>query len=278
MIQSLDTYLYTEIKERLSIILQECYIIDEALKGFDLQTRKMFKETFCGENAREIEVSYEFPQTKSDFVARYVISLGGSQETDKSIGGVHGTYDFREDVTMQETVPVVKEGDRLVFQTSKEVGNVMNCPNISFSESDNFKVENGKASFNYAYNEELENLEFEILYQSRSSDETVQGMLKGYQAVENIGIVGISTNMDIARCLDAIWKLILITLRDNFDEKTDYMLQTVDFADMQPVIENGETLVFGRPCSLSYTITNTISFDVADGVKKFIYKQRGGKV
>lgn len=278
MIQSLDTYLYKEIEERLRIILSECYIIDEALKGLDEDAKTAFKDTYCGENAREIKVSYEFPQDKQEFNARYVVSLGGSQETFKAIGGVQGTYDFREDDVEDEVVLLKREGDRLVFETSKPVGNFMNCPNITFADSDQFRVEDGKASFNYSYNEQLEGQEFEILYNSKLTDEVVQGMHKGYQAQETVSVVGISTNMDIARCLDAIWKMILITMRDSIEEKNGLMLQTVDFADMQPVIDGGETLVFGRPCTLSYEITNTISFDVEEGVKQFITKQRGGKV
>lgn len=278
MIQSLDTYLYKEIEERLPIILNECYIIDEALKGLDSEAQKAFKDTYCGENAKEIKVSYEFPQSKEAFDARYVISLGGSQETAKSIGGIQGTFTFREDGVEKEVVPLVRDGDRLIFKTSKKVGEFLNSTNITFSVSDDFKVEDGVASFNYEYNEDLEGAEFDVSYQSLATDDKVQGYHKGYQAVETVGVVGISNNMDIARCLDAIWKLILITLRDNMEEKNDLMLQTVEFADMQPVIQDGETLVFGRPCTLSYEINNTVSFDVVDGVKKFVYRKRGGKV
>ena len=58
MIPSLDTYLYKEIKERLHIILSECYIIDEALRELDKQAKEDFIETYTGENPKkEVKIS-----------------------------------------------------------------------------------------------------------------------------------------------------------------------------------------------------------------------------
>lgn len=276
MIPSLDTYLYKEIKERLRIILSECYIIDEALRELDKQAKEDFIETYTGENPKkEVKISYTFPQNKEQFDgARYVISLGGSTESRKAIGGIIGTYEYREDDFEKEMCEVVRDGDYLKFATSKLVGDYLNATGISFSDSDNLRVEDYEIRFDYAGNESLEGSSFEVSYSSADSKEEVAGLLKGYSSNDSIGIIPISTNVDTVRCLDAILRVILITLRDTAEEKNDFMLQTLEFGDLQPVITEGETVVFGRPCTMGYQVNNSVSFDLANQVKEIILKRR----
>ena len=278
MIPSLDTYLYKEFEERLRIILEECYIIDEALKEIDSQALETFKNTYCSIDGKapkkEIEMSYSFPQEKQNFNARYVITLGGSEEENKSMGGIQGGYTYREGDIVNEAVQLVRNGKDLIMNTTKPVADFLNSPDISFSESDHFRIENNKPVFDYSGNEHLEGKSFNIVYTVKESDEDVAGVYKGYQSSDTVNIVGISTNMDTARCLDAIARLILITMRDSLDEKTGYMLQTLHFGDMQPVIESGETVVFGRPCTIGYKVTNSISFDLNRQIREIITKRR----
>ena len=274
MIQSVDSYVYDQVSERLKIILGESYIIDEALKGIDLEARKAFKDAYTGENAREITVSYEFPQVKEDMSARYVITLGGAEELTNSIGGIQGDYFYREDSGEKEIVPIVRDGDRLVFETSKPVGEFFNSPTIEFTPEDHLEVKDGKASFDYETNERLKDKEVEVHYSSLLNNEETKGMYQGFLMSETLGVVGISNNMDVARCLDAILKMILITMRDSQEERTEFMLQKLSFSDMQPLIQDGDLFVFGRPCTLSYQVTHSISFDVRETINEIILRKR----
>lgn len=276
MIPSFDTYLYKEIRERVNIILSECYIIDEALREVDETAREAFKRTYCGEHPKKVlEFSYSFPQQKESFNnARFVISLGGSVEEKKTIGGVQGDYEYREDDFETETVELVREGKDLVFNTSKPVAEITNCPGLSFAESDNIRVDSKKAKFSYFGNEELEGSKVTINYVSLRTDEDVGGLHLGYISRDTVTIVGISTNIDTVRCLDALLKVVLITIRESVPEKMDYMLQTLAFGDLQPVIENGDTVVFGRPCTIGYIATNTVSFDLNERINKIVLKRR----
>lgn len=279
MVPSLDTYLYTQVAKRLQVMLRECYIMNETLKDIDKTAREAFIRTFCGEHPKqEVEVSYMFPQQGENFQgARYVISLGGSEEINKSIGGIQGTYDYREDDAENETVYVKEDGEnsnRLFFDTSKYVGDFIGSEDISFAADDYMEIENGKIMFDRKNNEHLIGKPFNIYYSSKVPDEDVKGMLKGYTSNDTVGIVPLSSNIDTVRCLDAILRVILITLRDNTEEKMDLALQTVTFADMQPIIQDGDIIVFGRPCTMRYKVTNSVNFDVADEINSLILRRR----
>lgn len=277
MIPSLDTYLYKEIKERLSIILPECYIINESLREIDREAREDFIATYCGDKPKkELLVTYTFPQQKEQYdSARFVITLGGSVENRKALGGVQGTYTYQESDYEIEQVTAERSGDRLVFPTSKPVAEYVRSPDISFAESDHVVItDQGVLTCDYAGNENLEGMTFTITYSSRETLDDKSGLLLGYGSVDTVGIVPISTNIDTVRCLDALLKVILITMRENKEEKLDYSLQSLEFGDLQPVIEDGETIVFGRPCTLGYQVTNSVSFDLNRHIKEFIAKRR----
>lgn len=278
MIQSIDTYLYDEVKSRLEVILSECYIIDEALKGIDLEAKNAFKEAYTGPNKKEIPVTYEMPQTKNSFDARYVVSLGGASETNKSLGGIQGDYSTREVETILEIVEVKQAKDRLYFDTSKPVGMYYGSEDISFSSQDDFQVKDGVASFLLKNNEHCLDNQYLISYTSQTDEEDVFGTYQGTMMNESVGIIGISHNMDVARCLDAILKMILITMRDSLEEKNGLALQTVDFADLQPVVTNGDMQVFGRPCTIRYQITNSVSFDIKKRVNEIIARVNNEEV
>lgn len=279
MVPSLDTYLYKQVAKRLNVMLKECYIMNETLKDIDKTAREAFIRTYCGENPKQdVEVSYIFPQQGESFQgARYVISLGGSEELNKSIGGIQGTYDYREDDVEEEIAEVKRDGDLLYFDTSKPVGAYIGSKVLSLSEEDNMRIEDGKIVFNYFNNEDLEDREFEIYYSSKVPDEDVKGLGKGYISNDTVGIVPISSNIDTVRCLDAILRVILITLRDSKEEKIDFALQNVTFADLQPIIQDGEMVVFGRPCTMRYKVTNSVNFDIADEINHLVYKWRNPK-
>ena len=98
MIPSIDNYLKKEVTRVLDIILHECYIIDEVLRDFDTDVVDTFKKAYCGEDPKnEITVRFSFPDVKTPLLASYVIQLGEGSETNDSLGGVEGTFSYKED-------------------------------------------------------------------------------------------------------------------------------------------------------------------------------------
>ncbi|AAY53325.1 hypothetical protein [Listeria phage P100plus] len=275
-IPSLDSYVARRVRESLKIMLSECYIIEEALSDMDVEAKSNFMKTYCGDNPKkEIEVIYEFPQAKTSVDATYVIQLGGGSEDTKSIGGIEGTYEYKEDSLRKETVVATREGTELFLETKELIGSIEGIPNLSFSESDNKRIEGKRLYFSYEGNADIEGVSFDIIYTSKVDLESDPvGLKKGFTSRDNITVVGLSTNMDTARCLDAILKVILIIMRENLEEKSYYSLQTTQFSDMSPVIMGEEKPVFGRPVTMSYTISYTVDFNLVNQINKIIVQER----
>lgn len=273
MIPSIDTYIYTEINKRLKVILNECYIIDEALGDIDEDAKENFKKTYFGKDApKKVQISYQFPQSKTfSEDALYVIQLGGGSEMTKSIGGVEGTYDYRQDQALKEYSTAVKEADELYLEVKRPIGSFEGSPHIAFSSSDNMRIEGNRIYFRY--DSDIEGATFEVFYTAKIvEDKDPVGAIKGFTSRDSVNIVGLSTNYDTARCLDAILKLILITMRDSMEEQTYYGLQSLDFADMQPVIATTEQPIFGRPVTLQFIVSYGVNLDFIGQINQFIIK------
>lgn len=270
---SVDSYLLKEIKPRLRTVLDNCYIIDEVLKDFDEQSRENFKEAFCGKNAtHEITVGFNFPQFKTNHEAHYLIQLGQSNESETSLGGILGSYSKNTGDTFSELSVAKKEGNKLVFTTQKDIGKLINVEDIVFSNSDELKVEGNKIYFNYDFNEDYENYHARITYVEKLND--TKGLVKGITVDEQVTIVGLSQNVDVARCLDAVLKMILISMRDSIQEQQTYQLQNLSFGDLSPIIEDGSEYIFGRPVVIQYKTTMDLDYTITQDINKITFRER----
>lgn len=272
-ITSVDSYLLSEIKPRLKTVLEKCYIIDEVLKDFDEQSRQSFKEAFVGKNARhEVTIGFDFPKFKTNHEAHYLIQLGQGEEVNKSLGGLQGVYEQESGDTVSENSVAVREGNELCFTVSSEIHSVINIDSIEFAKSDNFRHEGNKIYFVYDGNEEYENYNGIVTYVKKTGD--AKGLVKGMTINEQITIVGLSYNVDVARCLDAILKMILISMRDSIAEQQTFQLQTLSFGDLAPIIDSGESMIFGRPTIVQYTTSVDMNYTVTDDINKLTFKAR----
>lgn len=265
MISSPDTYVYNQVETKLKAILKHPQILEQALAGLDEKARKNFIKTYAGDNPKkEIQVSYQFPGTKETFDARYVVQMGSGHETSRSLGSVESTFTFREDEELYEHSYVEDGGDTLYIELSKPIGLYHSTDAISFSQQDRLTLEGNRLVFTKAGNEQLVGLRVGVTYLSKveTEDEDPIGLKKGYSANEEVEVTPISTNMDTARCLDTILKVIMIIMLDNKEEKTGFLLQKLTFNPMQNIVSDTDRLVFGRPLTIEYVVNHTVDYDL----------------
>lgn len=275
MIPSLDTYLYNEIETKLQIILSNRYIIEEILKGVQPKIAQNFIRAYTGETAREIPIVYTMPQDKQTQQGAIYIGLREGKETEPSIGNIGGTYDFKEGTMDSEEsiVHVTPEGDRLYFEVSKPIGQLLNVEGMTFSRSDNVTVEDKRIYF--AHDPELAGLgPFIVNYVETLGEE--QGLKKGFTSTEQYSILVVSTNMDTVRCLDLIVKAILILMRSNPEELTNYLLQGVQFGQIEEV-DTGRSgsdgvpeILYGRETIVSYKVSYNLDEPLLLKLEEFI--------
>lgn len=275
MISSTDTYVYNQIKTKLNAILTHPDILAQALAGLDEKARENFIKTYAGENPkREVQVSYQFPGTKEAFDARYVIQMGSGHEASRSIGSVESTFTFREGEELFEYSTVQIDGDNLYIEVSEPIGRYHSTDSISFSQNDNLNLVGNRLVFRKAGNEQLVGLRVGVSYLSKveTNEEDPIGLKKGYTSNEEIEVTPISTNMDTARCLDAILKVIMIIMLDNIEEKTGFLLQKLTFNPMQNIISDADRLVFGRPLTIEYVVNYTVDYDLTRKLTEVILR------
>ena len=276
MIPSIDTYVYKKVKDTLNAILKQEQIVSTTLANIDDRAREQFMKAYCGVNAkREVEVSYVFPQAKETFDARIVIQLGEANEESTSLGNVEGTFTTRETGDKEEDVVLQVDGDRMFFETSHTIGYYSGSDNLSFSEQDQVEIDDNRLYFRKSGNEPFIGLEMRVFYTSKEKlAKDPKGVQKGYTSRDIVEVTPLSTNIDTARCLDAIMKVILIIMREDFEEKTTYNLQSADFSPMQNIVSENELdrIVFGRPLTLSYTVSYSVDFDFTKEIKEIILK------
>lgn len=278
MIPSLDTYVYKQVKTKMKAILSKPHIIDEALRDMDQEARDNFKKTYCGPKApREITVSYAFPQQKESFDARVVIQLGVGQETNDSIGSVEATYLFRETEAKIESAVIQEDQEKgkLYIEVEELIGSLDTIELISFSARDHMALDGNRIYFERTGNESLIGMWVTVHYTGKEPVEggrEPKGVKKGFTSTDIVEITPFSTNMDTARCLDAIMKVILIIMREDPEEKNMFALQNVKFLDMQTLINDADRIVFGRPFSLQYTVSYSVDFDFTREIKEIILK------
>ncbi|ASN67834.1 hypothetical protein UDOIXSUF_CDS0198 [Staphylococcus phage PG-2021_1] len=272
-ISSVDSYLLKEIKPRLRTVLDNCYIINEVLKDFDEQARNNFIESFCGKNAQhEITIGYNFPEFKTNHEAHYLIQLGQGQEVGTALGGVQGSYFENSNNTYVENSVAQREGDKLVFTVSNPIHSVINVDDVVFAKDDDMKVKDNKIYFNYNFNEDYEGYNAIITYVEKTDD--TKGIVKGMNVEESITVVGLSYNVDVARCMDAVLRMILISMRDSIEEQQTFQLQKLSFGDLAPIIDNGSDYIFGRPTIISYTSSSDLDYTITQEINKITFKER----
>lgn len=274
-ILSMDSFIAQQIEDKLKIILPKCYIIDKVLEDFDTDARENFKKAFCGEKPEfNINVGYEFPQNPLDLNATYIVQLSNATENGGSLGNIQGSYleGSGNEYIGLSTSQLDEEKNRLYFEFDKELSGTPYSEDIKFDNYDEVTIEGNRLYFRYIGNEQWLGLTTEFYYVEKTGN--TKGFVKGFQANENVVVVGISHNVDTARCLDAILKMILIISRESLEEQNAYQLQKLAFGDMSPIVEDGEKPIFGRPVTISYTVTHTIDYDLAREIKDIIFRER----
>lgn len=279
MIPSVDTHVYNKLTKYLKIILSECYIIDEVLKDFDPEVVQLFKKAYTGTTAKhEVTVRYAFPNVSESYLAGYVIQIGAGQESNKSLGGIQGAFNFEDAGVVTEDLQVQSGEDprKLYLIPSKPIGEIIGIPNISFSKRDKLRVQDHVITFTKEGNEFLEGKKVSIQYSSKAepvggSDPV--GTERGFSVSENLVITAFSNNIDTVRCLDAILKTILIMIRYTEEEQTYYGLPQVAFSYVKPVITDGDSIIYGRAVTLSYSeVSYSVSYRVTQDIKEIIMR------
>lgn len=271
-ITSVDSYLLEEIEPRLKTVLKNCYIIDEVLKDYNQSTIDNFKEGFCGENANhEVTVGFKTPEFKNNTKAHYLIQLGQAEESNTSFSNIQADYLEASGNTLSEFSTAYKEEDRLKLKVSKPIHEVINVEHISFAKFDDLKWEDNVISFRYEGNESLENYQAVVNYVEKTGD--TKGLVKGFTVNEEVTVVGLSDNVDTARCLDAILKMILISMRDNLYEQQSLQLQRLKFGDLSPIITDTNFYIWGRPTIITYQTSIDMDYTITQEINKLTFKE-----
>lgn len=272
-ITSIDSYLLKEIEPRLRTVLKNCYIINKVLKDYNQSTIDNFKESFCGENAPyEVTVGFKTPLFKNNTKAHYLIQLGQGRESNTSFSNIQADYLESSGNTYEEPSTVYKENDRLKLKVSKPIHEVLVVEHISFADYDELSWDDNVISFKYEGNENLENYQAIVKYVEKTGD--TKGLVKGFTVNEQVTIVGLSDNVDTARCLDAVLKMILISMRDNLYEQQSLQLQRLEFGDLSPIITDTDFYIWGRPTIISYNTSIDMDYTITQDINKLTFKER----
>jgi hypothetical protein len=272
MLPSLDTYLYNEIETKLKIILSNRYIIEEILKGLQPKIAENFIRAYTGESCREIPIVYTMSQVKENLQGAIFISLREGKETHPSIGNLEGSYEYKNGQLREEEVLITStpEKDRLYFEVSKPIGELLNVAGMTFAASDNLTIEGNRIYFNY--DSDLEGLgSFQVYYMEYLGDEV--GLMKGFTATEHYSILVVSTNMDTVRCLDLIIKAILILMRSNPEENTNNLLQEVQFGQVEEMNVGTDVtpeLLYGRETIVCYRVSYSLDAPTLGVLEKIL--------
>jgi hypothetical protein len=274
VLPSIDTYLYDQINNKLGIILSNRYIIEEILKGIQPSIAQNFIRAYTGDTAREIPIVYTMPQDKESQRGAIYIGLREGQESNPSLGNLEGTYDFKEDSFRKEHEIVVQaeEGnERCFLEVELPIGDLNNVEGLQFSRSDNVEVEANRIYFKY--DSELVGLQFTVNYAAKAPVGEEVGLKKGFTSTEHYSILVVSTNMDTVRCLDLIVKAILILMRSNKEENTNFLLQKLQFGQIEEIDVGTETtpeILYGRESIVTYTASYSLDAPLLDTVLKEI--------
>lgn len=278
MIPSLDTYVFGKLKDNLKAILTTPEVLEVALGGMDSKARENFIKTYGGKNPKqEVQVSYHFPGAKEQFNARYVVQLGPSNEVNRSLGMADAVFSYREGEERND-IGVVKHNeleDYLYIETEYLIGDLYSTDSIDFAKADDVRIQDNKVIFNRIGNESLVGLTTRVHYMSKvapDDGEDPSGIQKGYTSRDIVEVTPLSNNMDTARCLDSILKVISIMMADSPEEQITYQLQTLRYGGMDNLVTELDSLLYGRPLTLEYTVNYTIDYDTIRRIKEINLK------
>ena len=278
MIPSLDTYVFGKLKDNLKAILTTPEVLEVALGGMDSKARENFIKTYGGKNPKqEVQVSYHFPGAKEQFNARYVVQLGPSNEVNRSLGMADAVFSYREGEERND-IGVVKLNeleDYLYIETEYLIGDLYSTDSIDFAKADDVRIQDNKVIFNRIGNESLVGLTTRVHYMSKvapDDGEDPSGIQKGYTSRDIVEVTPLSNNMDTARCLDSILKVISIMMADSPEEQIEYQLQTLRYGGMDNLVTELDSLLYGRPLTLEYTVNYTIDYDTIRRIKEINLK------
>lgn len=272
-----DTYIYNVVQETLNKLLPKCYIIRGVLKDFDKEARENFINTFCGDNPKKsVNISYVFPQEKENLEATYVVRMGNANFNGNSLGSNSGEYyTKRGDEKVSHVKSELDEtGNYIIFKFDTLLAEKPSSPQISLAECyGEYFVEGDTFYLTYKGNEHMLDKTYQFYYEELL-DENEKGFVKGFTVDESVEVIGISHNVDIARCLDAILKMIFIISKETLAEQNTFQLQNLNFGDMMPIELSGERPIFGRPVTVSFTLDHTIDYAVVEQVKEIVLHER----
>jgi hypothetical protein len=269
MLPSIDTYLYDQIESKLKIILSNRYIIEEILKGIQPSIANNFMRAYTGDNGREIPIVYTMPQDKESQRGAIYIGLREGQESNTSLGNLEGTYEFKDEGLHKEssTVQAEEGNERCFLEVELPIADLNNVEGLQFSRNDNVEVEGNRIYFKF--DSELVDLEFVVNYVALAPVGEEVGLKKGFTSTEHYSILVVSTNMDTVRCLDLIVKAILILMRSNPEELTSFLLQKLQFGQIEEInVGSDETpeILYGRESIVTYTASYSLDAPLLDTV------------
>ncbi|WPF67502.1 hypothetical protein [Staphylococcus phage vB_SauM-V1SA12] len=68
--------------------------------------------------------------------------------------------------------------------------------------------------------------------------------------------------------------MILISMRDSIEEQQTFQLQNLSFGDIAPIIEDGDSMIFGRPTIIKYTSSLDLDYTITQDINKLTFKER----
>jgi hypothetical protein len=270
MLPSIDTYLYDQIESKLQIILSNRYIIEEILKSLQHKVAEDFIEAYTGDTAREIPIVYTMPQTKETQRGAIYIGLREGEEDRTSLGNLEGTYEHKDGGLKRELITIQhdEQTNTCFFEVEEPIANLEVVEGISFAKSDNLKIDNNRVDFNY---DPFFLGDYYVQYEATYGEEI--GLKKGFTATEHYSILVVSTNMDTVRCLDLIIKAILILMRSNSEENSSYLLQKLQFGQVEEIPIGTDVkpeLLYGREAIVTYATSYSLDAPILDAVLKNI--------
>ena len=296
MIPKLDSYIYGMLNKYVPLVTssanfadKERYIIQDALGGLESTVSDTFINTFClnGENKKSIDISYEFPKQKEQVDARYVISLGGLEESSDFLGSTTGVGDEGRPANgeniVQEVLPVKQDSAGLFFELSNpilellsidEVASLGNFVDYSKGDDDPNRVNLRDSMTPYV------GANFTIHYYVK--DDGVRkdygGVDLGFSAKERVVVEAVSNNLDTVRCMYALLKYILIIARSSSEEGNYIQLQQISssglqIAQLSPDDLNDIAWVF--PVDIEYKVDYQVRNDSLDTLNKISIEGMG---
>ena len=265
------TYVKGAIEERMSLLLNNTYIIRDLLKGLPSEILEDFIRVYGSaydgdgkrtKDGRKIPVSLSYPQTPQDINCAIYVGLGESEETNPDIGNMTSIYEARQGDLISEDVLVVHTGGRTVtLTTSKSITRDVypSIPSLAIGE-EHISWEDNVITLTLppVLIDRLVDKHVTVTYTSTTNNK-VAGVIKGFSMTEDVQIVIISNNMDTIICLDLLIRACLILMRSSPEETYNYMIPKISAGAIGPIDEDlipeSPNILYAREIHLNYEVT-----------------------